>query len=155
MSMAESGGDNGFSTCSYVLKPLVNDVPLDADHHTGKAQITCIELCGEYRVEPCQQILRLLTRLWYRRWQSVCRHNAGGNPTLRCHSPGSSGEGCRSDVYICFETSTSFQQYTGPKSSKSSRCAANTCPAKNPESVHPLQRDLELLHLARIKSCFQ
>jgi len=35
------------STGSYVLRPLVQDIPLSADEHTAEAQITCVELCDE------------------------------------------------------------------------------------------------------------
>lgn len=31
---------------SYVLRKLVEDVPLSADGEAQEAQITCVELCG-------------------------------------------------------------------------------------------------------------
>jgi len=35
------------STSSYVLRPLVQDIPLSAEEHTVEAQITCVELCDD------------------------------------------------------------------------------------------------------------
>lgn len=35
------------STGSYVLRPLVQDIPLSTDEHTADARITCVELCNE------------------------------------------------------------------------------------------------------------
>jgi hypothetical protein len=35
------------STSSYVLRPLVQDIPLSAEEHTAEAHITCVELCDE------------------------------------------------------------------------------------------------------------
>ena len=32
---------------SYVLRKLVEDVPLSADGEASGAQITCVELCGQ------------------------------------------------------------------------------------------------------------
>ena len=34
-------------TGSYVLRPLVQDIPLSAEEHTVEAQITCVELCDD------------------------------------------------------------------------------------------------------------
>lgn len=39
-------GDNGrASTGSYVLRPLVQDIPLSTEEHTAEVRITCVELC--------------------------------------------------------------------------------------------------------------
>ena len=35
------------STGSYILKPLVQGIPLSTDEHTAEARITCVELCEE------------------------------------------------------------------------------------------------------------
>lgn len=35
------------STGSYVLRPLVQDIPLSTEEHTAEARITCVELCDE------------------------------------------------------------------------------------------------------------
>ncbi|KAL9103699.1 MAG: hypothetical protein Q9163_001293 [Psora crenata] len=34
-------------TSSYVLRPLVEDIPLSAEGQAGNAHITCVELCGD------------------------------------------------------------------------------------------------------------
>ena len=54
MSVEEGGGGskkpgNGSSasTGAYVLKPLVQDIPLSTEEHTAETQITCVELCGQ------------------------------------------------------------------------------------------------------------
>ena len=39
-------GDNARATHgSYVLRPLVQDIPLSTEEHTAEARITCVELC--------------------------------------------------------------------------------------------------------------
>ena len=35
------------STGSYVLRPLVQDIPLSTEEHTTEAQLTCVELSGQ------------------------------------------------------------------------------------------------------------
>lgn len=39
------GGNGRASTGSYVLRPLVQDIPLSTEEHTAEARITCVELC--------------------------------------------------------------------------------------------------------------
>lgn len=39
------GDDGRASTGSYVLRPLVQDIPLSTEEHTAEARITCVELC--------------------------------------------------------------------------------------------------------------
>ena len=54
MSVVEDGGlsqkpstTSSSSTGSYVLRPLLQDIPLSTDEHTTEAQITCVELSGQ------------------------------------------------------------------------------------------------------------
>ena len=42
-----SGNEGRASTGSYVLRPLVQDIPLSTHEHTAGAYITCVELCDE------------------------------------------------------------------------------------------------------------
>ncbi len=42
-----SGNEGRASTGSYVLRPLVQDIPLSTEEHTAEARITCVELCDE------------------------------------------------------------------------------------------------------------
>ena len=41
------GNKGRASTGSYVLRPLVQDIPLSTEEHTAEARITCVELCDE------------------------------------------------------------------------------------------------------------
>ena len=41
------GNQGRASTGSYVLKPLVQDIPLSTEENTVEARITCVELCDE------------------------------------------------------------------------------------------------------------
>ena len=41
------GNEGRTSTGSYVLRPLVQDIPLSTEEHTAEARITCVELCDE------------------------------------------------------------------------------------------------------------
>ncbi|KAF6238480.1 hypothetical protein HO173_003448 [Letharia columbiana] len=41
------GNDGRVSTGSYVLRPLVQDIPLSTEENTAQARITCVELCDE------------------------------------------------------------------------------------------------------------
>lgn len=41
------GNEGPTSTGSYVLRPLVQDIPLSTEEHTAEARITCVELCDE------------------------------------------------------------------------------------------------------------
>lgn len=41
------GNEERASTGSYVLRPLVQDIPLSTEEHTADARITCVELCDE------------------------------------------------------------------------------------------------------------
>ena len=42
------GLPNGtFSTCSYVLRPLVQDVPLSTEDDADEDKITCVEVSGK------------------------------------------------------------------------------------------------------------
>lgn len=41
------GNEGRASTGSYVLKPLVQDIPLSTEEHTAEARITCVELCDD------------------------------------------------------------------------------------------------------------
>ena len=40
----EPGLDRGAPTGSYVLRPLVQDIPLSTEEHTAEARITCVEI---------------------------------------------------------------------------------------------------------------
>lgn len=42
-----TGNEGRTSTGSYVLRPLVQDIPISAEEHTAEARITCVELCDE------------------------------------------------------------------------------------------------------------
>lgn len=44
-SLQQSKSGSSASTGSYVLRPLVQNIPLSAEEHTADAQITCVELC--------------------------------------------------------------------------------------------------------------
>lgn len=39
------GNTERTSTCSYVLRPLVQDIPLSTEENRAEARITCVELC--------------------------------------------------------------------------------------------------------------
>ena len=54
MSVEEDGGlsqkpstSAQASTGSYILRPLVQDIPLSTDEYTTENQITCVELSGQ------------------------------------------------------------------------------------------------------------
>lgn len=44
--MSEVQDGERLSTCSYVLRPLVKDVPLSAEEDADEISITCVELYG-------------------------------------------------------------------------------------------------------------
>ncbi|CAF9923742.1 MAG: hypothetical protein ALECFALPRED_002536 [Alectoria fallacina] len=41
------GNEGRASTSSYVLRPLVQNIPLSTEEHTAETRITCVELCND------------------------------------------------------------------------------------------------------------
>ena len=133
----------------YVLRLLLDQVPLSTEDGTADAYITCVEYWSKLDSPENFSPLRQLSLTGLSRRESLYRHIHRGDFALCLPSTRSVRRIQRTDVHLCLSITPPVGRQLKPAWSPADRTASDS-----KESMHPLQWRRLILHVARAQPRF-